>query len=330
MIRALAPALAAGTSVVVKMPSQAAQVATLSSEIIASVPEITSGIVNIFVESGAEGSKFLVDCPDVPAISFTGSSAVGREIGRTAAAHFKRIGLELGGKSPHLVFDDADLNLALPKIEKSITVFGGQFCLTAGRLLVQRGIADAVRRGLAEKLERVKTGPASDPTSDMGPLIDRASVHRVNAMVEDAIAAGARVIVRGGPVTDGALACGAFYRPTLLEVADPKLAIVRSEVFGAVQTLQVFDTEEEAVNLANDSDYGLGASIWSENVDRPMRVARRLDVGMVFINDWATVAAQFEVGGVKHSGRGRLGGLASLDDFLEYKQITQTFRCPPS
>lgn len=329
-IRALAPALAAGTTTVVKLPSQAAQVAALSSEIIASVPEITVGAVNIFVESGAEGAKFLVSSPDVPAISFTGSSAVGREIGIAAAANFKRVGLELGGKSPHLVFDDANLESALPRIEKSITVFGGQFCLTAGRLLVQRGIADAVRNGLAARLAKVKTGSAFDPANDMGSLIDQASVRRVNAMVEEAIRAGARVIVRGGPITEGALSCGAFYRPTLLEVSDPNLVIVRSEVFGAVQVMQVFDTEEQAIALANDSDYGLGASIWSENVDRPIRVARRLDVGMVFINDWASVAAQFEVGGVKHSGRGRLGGLASLDDFLEYKQITQTFRQPLS
>jgi acyl-CoA reductase-like NAD-dependent aldehyde dehydrogenase len=193
--------------------------------------------------------------------------------------------------------------------------------MTGSRLLVQRGIADALRRRLAERLERVKVGPASDPTSDMGPLIDRANVRRVDKVVADAIAAGARVIVRGGPVTDGPLARGAFYRPTLLEVEDPKLPIVQEEVFAPVLTMQRFDTEHEAVALANDSEYGLAASVWTRDADRPLRIARDLDAGTVWLNDWALVRDEFEEGGFKQSGRGRLRGLASLEDFVEYKHI---------
>jgi len=324
-VRALAPALAAGCAVVIKMPHQAAQTAALLGSIISSVDEIPRGVVNIFIESGADGARLLVDSPDVPVISFTGSTATGRQIAKAAAVHLKRVGLELGGKTPHLIFEDAQLDAVLPVLEKSCTVFAGQFCMTGSRVLVQRSIADAVRRGLAARLEAVRPGPAADAGSQMGPLIDKAAVTRVDGLVQAAIAAGARPIVRGGPATGAALAGGAFYHPTLLEVSDASLPIVREETFGPVQTLQVFDTEEEAIALANDSDYGLSACVWSRDVDRPIRVARRLQAGLISINSWANLALEFEEGGFKSSGSGRLGGLASVEDFLEYKQITQNF-----
>jgi betaine-aldehyde dehydrogenase len=233
----------------------------------------------------------------------------------------KRFGLELGGKTPMLVFDDADLDAALPTIAKALTVFAGQFCMTGSRLLVQSGIVDEVRQRLAERLTNVRVGLASDSTSEMGPMINKANVERVNRIVEDAIRAGAEPIVRGGPVTDGPLARGAFYRPTLLEVTDSRLPIVQEEVFGPVLTMQVFDLEAEAVALANDSEYGLAAGVWTRDADRPLRVARELQAGTVWVNDWAIIRDEFEEGGYKQSGRGRLRGLAALDDFLEYKHI---------
>ena len=324
-VRALAPALAAGCTTVVKMPHQAAHTAALVAEVVGSVAEIPRGVVNIFTESGADGAKLLVDSPHVPAISFTGSTATGKAIARAAAANLKRVGLELGGKTPHLVFEDADLQHVMPVLEKSCTVFAGQFCMTGSRILAHRSVAEALSRGLAERLRAVRAGPASEVASHMGPLIDKAAVSRVNALVEAAIADGARPIVRGGPVTEGALAAGAFYMPTLLEVDHGGLAIVREETFGPVQTLQVFDTEEEAVALANDSDYGLSACVWTRDVDRPLRVARRLHAGLISVNSWANLAVEFEEGGFKASGSGRLGGLASIEEFLEYKQITQDF-----
>ena len=324
-IRALAPAMAAGCTAVVKMPSQAAQTSALASEIIGSVAGLPKGVVNIFIESGADGARLLVDSPKVPVISFTGSTHTGRQIAQAAAKHLKRVGLELGGKTPHLIFDDADLNVVLPTLEKSLTIFAGQFCMTGSRVLVQRGIAEKLKAGLAERLNKVKPGPASDSTSDMGPLIDKPAVARVDKAVEGAIQAGAKVIVRGGPSTSPALAGGAFYHPTLLEVTSPTLEIVQTETFGPVQTIQVFDTEDEAVELANATEFGLNACVWSRDCDTPMRVARRLDVGLVSINSWANLAVEFEEGGYKASGLGRLGGVGSLDDFLEYKQIAQNF-----
>ncbi len=320
MIRSLAPVLAAGCTAVVKMPGQTAQVNALISEVIGEVTSLPRGVVNM-VTGKREVLSFLVTSPDVPTISFTGSTRVGRAISQAGAARLKRFGLELGGKTPMLVFEDADLDAALPKLEKAVTVFAGQFCMTGSRLLVQSGVADRVRKQLAERLTNVKVGPASDPTSDMGPLIDKANVERVNQMVEDALAAGANAIVRGGPVPEGPLARGAFYRPTLLEVMDSRLLIVQEEIFGPVLTMQVFDTEMEAVALANDSEYGLAASIWTRDVDRPLRIGRDLQVGTVWVNDWVMMRDEFEEGGYKQSGRGRLRGLAALDDFLEYKHI---------
>lgn len=320
LIRSLAPALAAGCTTVVKMPTQTAQVNALVSRVFSEVESLPRGVINMLT-GGREVLTHLVESPEVPTISFTGSTRTGRAISAAGANRLKRFGLELGGKTPMLVFDDADLDAALPKLEKALTTFAGQFCMTGSRLLVQRGIAPRLRERLASRLEAVKVGPAADPSSMMGPVIDRANVERINKMVEDAIAQGARAIVRGGPITEGPLAQGAFYRPTLLEVHDRAMAIVQQEVFGPVLTMQVFDTEPEAITLANDSEYGLSASIWSRDADRPLRIAREIQAGTIWINDWVVMRDEFEEGGQKQSGRGRLRGMAQLDDFLEYKHI---------
>jgi betaine-aldehyde dehydrogenase len=195
--------------------------------------------------------------------------------------------------------------------------------------LVQRSILDEVRTRLAKRLEAVKAGPAADPKSDMGPMINLEAVRRVDKVVEDAIAAGAKVVVRGGPFKDGPLAKGAFYRPALLEITNHDLPIAQNEVFGPVLVMQAFDSEAEGVALANNSIYGLSASVWSENVDRPMRIARQLESGTVWINNWAIVYDETEEGGYKQSGLGRLNGVAAIDDFIEYKTIVHEVDLTP-
>jgi betaine-aldehyde dehydrogenase len=320
-IRSLAPALAAGCTAVGKLPGFTAQTNTRMCEVFSEVASLPAGVVNVFTETHSAGARVLVDSPDVPVISLTGSSKTGRAMMAACATNMKRFGGELGGKTPMLVFDDADLDAALPKIEKALTVFAGQFCMTGSRLLVHRPILDTVRERLAARLEAVKAGPAADPSSDMGPMINMANVRRVDGMVEAAIAAGAAVVVRGGPFKDGPLARGAFYRPTLLEINHHSMPIAQEEVFGPVLVMQAFDREDEAVALANESEYGLAASIWSTNVDRPLRIARHLQAGTVWINNWAVVYDETEEGGYKQSGLGRLNGVSAIDDFVEYRTV---------
>jgi betaine-aldehyde dehydrogenase len=319
-IRSLGPALAAGCTAVMNLPRQTAQVNSLIAELVGGTEGLPPGVANT-ITGGHVTGDVLVRSPDVPTISFTGSTATGRQISAAASANLKRVGLELGGKTPLILFGDADLELALPIVVSALIVFSGQFCMTGSRLLVHESIADRVRAELATLLEAVRVGPAADPESEMGPIIDKPNVERIDKVVEDAISHGAKVIVRGGPAADGPLAAGAFYRPTLLEVQDNSMPIVQDEVFGPVLTMQTFATEAEAIAMANDSQYGLSASVFSADVDVPLRVALALESGSVWVNDWARLHDQFEEGGFKGSGVGRMRGFAVIDDFIEFKHI---------
>ncbi|MDB5552149.1 MAG: aldehyde dehydrogenase [Rhizobium sp.] len=328
-IRSLAPALAAGCTVVGKLPGWTAQTNARMCEVFSEVKSLPQGVLNVFSELNGDGARAIVASPDVPTISFTGSSKTGQAISVAGAKNIKRFGLELGGKTPVLLFDDADLDKAIPAVEKALTVFAGQFCMTGSRLLVHRPILAAVRERLALRLEAVKVGPASDPTSMMGPMINLAAVQRVDEMVEEAIAQGAKVVVRGGAFKEGTLSEGAFYRPALLEITDHAMPIAQDEVFGPVLVMQAFDTETEAIALANDSVYGLAASVWSTNIDRPLRVARKINAGTVWINNWAVVYSETEEGGYKQSGLGRMNGVAAMDDFVEYKTVVHEIDLNP-
>ena len=319
-IRSLAPALAAGCTAVMNLPRQTAQTNSLIAELVGGTDEFPPGVANT-ITGGHVTGDVLVRSPDVPTISFTGSTATGKDIMAAASPNLKRVGLELGGKTPLIIFEDADLDQALPVVVSALIVFSGQFCMTGSRLLVHERIASRVRAELAARLQAVKVGPAADPASEMGPIIDKPNVERIDRIVEEAISQGAQVIVRGGPVIEGPLSAGAFYRPALLEVTDNSMPIVQNEVFGPVLTMQTFATEAEAISLANDSEYGLSASVFSRDVDVPIRVALALDSGSVWINDWARLHDQFEEGGFKASGLGRMRGFAVIDDFIEYKHI---------
>jgi acyl-CoA reductase-like NAD-dependent aldehyde dehydrogenase len=326
LIRSLAPALAAGNAVAVKMPGQTALVANLVAQIIAEVTSLPRGVVNIFTESGNTGAPYLVASPDVQVISYTGSTTVGRLVAAGGAATLKRMNLELGGKTPMIVFDDADLDAAVPLLAAGITTFAGEFCMTGSRILVQRGVADQVRTRLAGLLENVRVGDGLDPQTDMGPLIDKADVARVDGVVQAALAY-AKPVVRGGPVTDGALAAGAFYRPALLEVDDVGTDLVQKEVFGPVATFEVFDTETDAIARANATEFGLAAGIFTTSINISRRVSREIQAGTIWTNTWAAVNDGFAEGGYKQSGVGRLRGPLAISDFQEAKTVVHAI--PP-
>jgi betaine-aldehyde dehydrogenase len=325
-IRSLGPALAAGNTVAVKMPGQTALVANLMSQIIAEVTWLPRGVVNIFTESGNTGAPFLVASPDVQVVSYTGSIAVGRIVAATGAPTLKRMNLELGGKTPMIVFDDADLDSTVPLLATAVTTFTGQFCMTGSRILVQRGVADEVRTRLARSFENVRLGDGLDPGTDMGPLINKATVARVDGMVEAALAY-AKPVVRGGPATEGALAAGAFYRPALLEVEDVNTDIVQKEVFGPVATFEVFDTETDAIARANATEFGLAAGIFTSSISISRRVSREIQAGTIWTNAWAELNDGFAEGGYKQSGIGRLRGPLAITDFQEAKTVVHAI--PP-
>src|SRR5580698_2070552 len=327
LIRSLAPALSAGNTVAVKMPGQTALVAHLVSQIIAEVTSLPRGVVNIFTESGNTGAPYLVASPDVQVISYTGSTTVGRIVAANGAPTLKRMNLELGGKTPMIVFDDADLDATIPLLAAGVTTFGGEFCMTGSRILVQRGVADQVRTRLAAILENVRVGDGMDPSTDMGPLIDKADVSRVEGLVQAALAY-VKPIVRGGPATDGALAAGAFYRPALLEVEDVNTGLVQKEVFGPVATFEVFDTEADAIALANATEYGLAAGVFTGSINTSRRVSREIQAGTIWTNTWAAINDGFAEGGYKQSGIGRLRGSLAITDFQEAKTVVHSI--PPT
>ncbi|WP_433152623.1 aldehyde dehydrogenase family protein [Actinomadura nitritigenes] len=314
-VRSFAPALAAGCTVAMKMPAQTAHTNALLFEIASSVQALPAGVLNGFTESGNAGAPLLVSDPGVDVVSYTGSTAVGKLIMAQAAAGLKPVSLELGGKSPMLVFDDADLDLAVPVLTAAVTTFAGQFCMAGSRVLVQQGIADRLRARLAASFEAVRVGPGHGPEVDMGPVIDRDAAERIDRMITEA-ESYAKAVVRGGSSGPGA-----FVRPSLIEVADVSAPIVQQEVFGPVATFEVFGTEQEAIELANATPYGLAAGLWTRDVDRPLRVARELDAGTVWTNAWGIIHDQFEEGGFKHSGVGRLNGQRGLEEFQEIKHL---------
>lgn len=329
-VRAFAPALAAGCTAVLKFPGQTALVTGLLNEILAEVPELPAGVLNSVTENGNDIARMLVRSTDIQALSYTGSTAVGRRIMADAAPSLKRLSLELGGKSPMIVFDDADLDAVVPALTAAITTFAGQFCMAGSRILAQQGIAARLRDRLAEALEAVRVGPGDDPETEMGPLIDARSVHRVDELVEAALADGATAVVRGGPLAPGEPV--GYYRPALLEPGDVDDPIVQQELFGPVATFERFETEQDAIELANATEYGLAAAVWTRDVDRPTRIGRKLLAGTVWTNSWAVVVDQFEEGGFRQSGLGRLNGERGLAEFQETKTyvhaVSSMNRCP--
>ena len=317
-VRSIGPALAAGCTVVLKMPGQTALTNTLFAEAAAATEALPAGVLNIFTESGNAGAPLLVESPLVDVLSYTGSTSVGRLIAAASAPTLKKLNLELGGKTPLILLDDADLETALPQVMRAMVTMNGQFCVTGSRVLVHRSIADEVRAALTAVVSSIRLGKSDDPESQLGPLVDKASVARLDAVVRSA-SASARILVEGGPVTEGPLADGAFYRPSLIEVDDLDSPLVQEELFGPVQTFEVFEDDADAVRKANATQYGLGASIFSRDAMRARALGRRIAAGTIWVNTWALLSEHFEQGGMKASGYGYLCGPRAIEEFQNLK-----------
>lgn len=319
LVNKLAPALAAGCTVVIK-PSEIAPLTTLALADIVAEAGFPPGVINI-VTGGIDAGVALTTDPRVGRISFTGSVTTGAAIARAAADTLVPVTLELGGKSANIVFDDADLDRAIPGVVAGIFAAGGQTCIAGSRLLVHEDIADEVVNRITEIASRIVLGDPTDPATQMGPVASTLQRDRIMSMIEDAKADGARLVVGGGIPGDAGLADGAFVQPTIFADVDPSSRLAQEEVFGPVLAVTTFKTDEEAVTLANGTDFGLASGIWTQDVARAHRVARDLVAGTVWVNTYRYPAAQAPFGGVKRSGYGRERGLEALEEYLRTKNV---------
>jgi aldehyde dehydrogenase (NAD+) len=312
----LAPALAAGCTVVVK-PADDTPVSALELSALAVEAGFPPGVLNVVTGRGAALGKALVAHPGVDKIAFTGSTAVGTEVARSAADRLARVTLELGGKSAQVVFADADLEAAANGIVAGIFAAAGQTCIAGSRLIVAAEVADELVERVAERARRIVLGDPMEAATEMGPLANRRQLEAVTGFVERAVDAGARAVTGGAPSALG----GLFVDPTILVDVHPSMEIAREEVFGPVLAVMRFDSEDEAVAFANDSAYGLAAGVWTADVRRVHRVAQRLRAGSVWVNAYRAVAPNVPFGGVGMSGFGRENGRASLDEYTELKAV---------
>jgi acyl-CoA reductase-like NAD-dependent aldehyde dehydrogenase len=312
----LAPALAAGCTVVLK-PDPATPLSALRLAQLATEVGIPGGVVNVVPGDGPTTGTKLVSHPDVDKVAFTGSTETGREIMRLASDPIKRISLELGGKSPNVVFADADLADAIPSSVWSIFYSAGQSCEARSRVLVERSIYDDFVARFAEATKSLKVGDPLDAETQMGSLISGPHRDKVHGFVETGRDEGAEVVT-GGEAPDGD---GFFYPPTVLAKVESRMVVAQEEIFGPVVTIIPFEDEKDAVGIANDVKYGLFATVWTGDAARGHRLARQIKAGMIGVNMPYTAFPGIPFGGYKQSGFGRELGLETLDLYLETKSV---------
>ncbi|SCZ15424.1 betaine-aldehyde dehydrogenase [Streptomyces sp. 136MFCol5.1] len=312
------PAIAAGNTIVLK-PAEITPLTSLMFAQAATEAGIPDGVINIVTGVGKDAGEHLVGHPDVVMTSFTGSTAVGKRVAEIATATVKRLHLELGGKAPFLVFDDADLDAAVNGAVAGALINTGQDCTAATRAYVQRPLYDAFVNGVAELMATVRLGDPFDPSTDLGPLISHAQRDRVAGFVERARAYA--TVVTGGEAPGGDLEDGAYYRPTLVAGAAQDSEIVQSEIFGPVLVVLPFDTDDEGIALANDTPYGLAASAWSRDVYRAGRATREIKAGCVWVNDHIPIISEMPHGGYKASGFGKDMSAYSFEEYTQVKHV---------
>jgi acyl-CoA reductase-like NAD-dependent aldehyde dehydrogenase len=311
--------LATGCTVVLK-PAEQTPLTALAMAEIAEQAGVPAGVFNVVTGFGAEAGAPLLTHPGVDKISFTGSKAVGQLIQRTCADQLKRVTLELGGKSPNIVFADARLDRAVPGTSMGIFGNQGEVCSAGSRVFVHRSIYDEVLQAMSDFASSMRLGSGLDPATTMGPLVSAQQRDRVESYIDTGRDEGATLVFAGERPTDPALAGGFFVPPTIFE-ATTQQRIAREEIFGPVATVIPFSDVDEVVAMSNDTEYGLAAAIWTDDIGLALRTARAVRAGVVWINDSQPAPTESMWGGYKQSGIGRELGPYALDAYLETKQI---------
>ena len=319
----LAPALAAGNCVVIK-PSEHASATTLEFAKFVEQAGFPKGVVNV-VTGDAKVGRALLSSGRVDHVSFTGSPAVGREIASNAGRMLTPVTLELGGKSPNIIFQDADLDKAIVGALAGIFAATGQTCIAGSRLLVQKAVYQRVSDALVERARRIRLGDPTDRATEMGPAANEPQYNRILQMIEAGQRDGAKLATGGHPAKGDGLQQGLFVEPTIFVDVDNAMEIAQEEVFGPVLSIIPFETEEEAVQIGNETQYGLASGIWTTNLSRALRMSRAITSGMVWVNTYRAIAAQAPFGGFKNSGFGRERGEIALDEFTTTKNVMIDF-----
>ncbi len=316
----LAPALAAGNTCVLK-PSELTPLTALELAKIFVALELPAGVVNIITGAGNEAGDELASNPKVDKIAFTGGTVTGRKIMTSATGNLKKVTLELGGKNPNIVFADADFESAVDGALFAAFANQGEVCSAGSRLLVERSIHKKLVEALVAKVPRIKLGHGLSTGVKMGPLVSAAHREKVESYIQIGKAEGARLVCGGKRPTGKDFDSGNFLEPTIFDDVTPSMRIAREEIFGPVLSVIPFSTEEEAIQIANDSEYGLAAGVWTLNVNRALRVVRELRAGITWVNTYHPTFNEMPWGGYKQSGTGRELGLYGIEAYMEVKQV---------
>lgn len=315
----LAPALAAGCTFVAK-PAEQTPISTLVFAELVQEAGFPPGVFNVVTGAGETGAALSAH-PGVAKITFTGSTTTGIAVMKSAADHIADVTLELGGKSPNIVFPDADIEAAVNGVMAGIFAATGQTCIAGSRLLVHSSIADDVVGRLVDRANQIVMGDPLDMATEMGPIAFGEQLAKVGGYVDIGREEGARVVCGGAYPDDAGLADGFFYPPTILVDVENTMRVAREEIFGPVLSVITFDTEEQALALGNDTHYGLAAAVWTKDIQRAHRVAHHLDAGTVWINSYRVLANNVPYGGFHQSGIGRENGIEGLDSYLQTKSV---------
>ncbi len=316
----IAPAIAAGNTVVAK-PSEITPLTAFLLGEICTEAGLPKGVLNIVHGTGPSAGQAIVEHKNIKAISFTGGTKTGENIARTAAPMFKKLSLELGGKNPNLIFADCDYDKMLETTVRSSFANQGQICLCGSRIFVEKPIYEKFKKDFVEKVKQLKIGNPFDAETNIGALVSKPHLEKVALYIKLAEKEGGKILCGGNQVTVKGFENGYYLEPTVIEVYDDQCRVNQEEIFGPVVTIMPFETEEEALQMANSVKYGLSSTLWTSDLNRTMRISKEIEAGIVWVNTWLNRDLRTPFGGMKDSGVGREGGFEALRFFTEAKNV---------